>query len=154
MKISLMHFIIILLFISCSNSPEDALEKVKKYYNKDDYEKVMGCYTAGTVSAMEELEKLTGQPKLKKMNIGKKFMDGASWEITKNDIGGDIASLTIKYIEHPVENMRGLDVEFRLKKENGEWKIDEEKGIRENIENIRKTGAKINTKDKFRNYRR
>ena len=154
MKKLIMHFIIIILFISCSKSPEDVLLEVKKYYNNSDYDKVMGCYTTGTISAMEELEKLTQQPKFKKLNIAKKFMDGVSWEITNENIKVDSAILIIKYIDHPVENLRGLNVAFRLKKEKGEWKIDEEKEIRENIDIIRKTGAQTDIKNKSMNYGR
>jgi hypothetical protein len=140
MKRSTLYFIIIIFFVSCSKDAEDILVQVKKCYNNGDYDKVMECYTDGTIRAIDELEKITDHPELKRLNIGKKFMEGTSWEVVKDDVRGDTALLTIKYTEHPVENMRGLNITFRLKQEGRKWKIDEEKEVRDNIAVIRKSG--------------
>ncbi len=142
-----LSLIVVFSFISCSKGPGDVLEKVKSYHSSGDFENVKKFYTKGTVEAMDELEKLSPQSKGKGKNADKKFADGSKWEVVSEKIDGDTAEVKVKYVEHPVENMKGLELPFRLKKEDGEWKIDMEKEMRMGLNMIKQMGG---GKDFFR----
>ncbi len=125
--------IISVVFVSCSQSPGDVLTEFKdsknnKTNNPDKY------YTTGTVLALKELENLTSKEKgVHSGYSDKKFAKGVEWDIVNEKINGDNADVTVKYIKHPVENMKGLEVTFRLAKENGEWKVDMEKELQRSL---------------------
>ena len=134
----------LVLFISCSKKPGDVLDKMHELSIKGSNDDLKGYYTRGTVTALEELEKLTPKDQGEKKNVSKQFAKGSSWKIIEESIDGDNAEVIIRYTEHPVENMKGLDITFKMRKEDGEWKIDMENDIRKGITLIKKMGGKKN----------
>lgn len=117
-----------LIQLSCGSgkAPADVLSKIQKAQLSGDLTETKNFYTEGTIRLMEEMKKIVPAAK-----GDTKFVSGAKWKVVDEKINGDSAELRIKYVEHPVENMKGLEIPFRLKKEGGEWKIDMENELKQ-----------------------
>ncbi len=115
-------FLLAFSFTSCSKNPSDVILNLKACMDKGNYEESKAYYTKETVKMIEDAEKKF--PEMKDKKKGKEFAEGSEWEIISEDIQGDSAKVMIKIIEHPVENMKGHETTYLLKKEDGEWKID------------------------------
>lgn len=142
--------LIAFVFASCTNSPGDVLEKVKSLHNKGDYESVKKYYTKGTVEAMEELKKLAPDTEEEGGKIEKKFAKGTKWKIVSEKIDENTANVKIQYIDHPIENMKGSEITFKMRKEDGEWKVDMEKEMRIGVEMLKELGKMGKDMDIFR----
>jgi hypothetical protein len=119
-----------LMLLSCGGGkgPADVLNKIQKAQLSGDPAEAKKFYTEGTIKLMEEMKKIVPSAK-----GDTKFVSGAAWKVVDEKINGDFAELRVKYVEHPVENMKGLEIPFRLKKESGEWKIDMENELKQAI---------------------
>lgn len=142
--LSCIGFFVVFSFTSCSKNPSDVLGKLQNLYKAGNYEDVKSYYTKGSIEAMNELEKLVPKSQNKEAKVDKKFVEGAKWEVVSEKINGDVADLKIKYVEHPVENMKGLEITFKMKREDGEWKIDMEKELRMSLDMIKGMHQKMN----------
>ncbi|MDY6935287.1 MAG: hypothetical protein SVZ03_13820 [Spirochaetota bacterium] len=134
----------VLSLSSCSKNPSDTLGDVQNLYKVDKHEEVKDYYTEGSIKAMEELKKLVPDSQKGGVEIDKKFVSGAIWEVIEEKIDGDMAEIKIKYTDHPEENMKGLEITYNMKKENGRWKIDMEKELNESIKMIKGMNEKMN----------
>ncbi len=133
---------VVLSVVSCSKGPVDVLESMKSYQGSGDMEGIKKCYTKGTVKAMEEMEKYAPKSKDDKGKVDKRFARDSEWKVVSEKIDGDTAELKIQFVEHPVENMKGLEIPFKMKKEDGEWKIDMEKEMNMSLKMIKQMGGK------------
>ncbi|MBN2040105.1 MAG: DUF4878 domain-containing protein [Spirochaetes bacterium] len=123
-----------IIVISCSNSPGDVLKDMKNSGNDDPVKKNSNYYTIGTLKAFEKLEKLSIGGSDKSDYMDKKFTKGMDWTIIEENIEGNNAVVKVKYTAHPIENMKGLELTFRLVKESGKWKIDMQRELEMSIE--------------------
>jgi hypothetical protein len=130
-------------FISCSRNPSDVLQDIRKQQINGNYDNLNAYYTKGTIKAMEEFEKLSLKNKTGKSKEDKRFMDGTDWDIVAEKINGSDADVVIKYTDHPIENMRGLELMFKLQKEDGKWKLDMENDIRKSLEMLKNSGQAV-----------
>lgn len=152
-NLSILNLLVIALALSaCSKDPGTVLVKVKKLYNSGKYDKVPEYYTSGTIKSIEKLEAISNNPRNMILNISKKFPKDSSWEIVSEKIKGDRATVKIKYTEHPVENMKGLEIKFKMRLEAGKWKIDEEKEILESVRLLKESEKRENMKYELRNH--
>jgi len=115
---------IVFSFTACSESPGDVLTDIKKENDNGNYDNLNKYYTRDTVELLDELDKLSGKNRIRKPKEDKKFARGTEWDIIKERTDGDRADVTIKYTSHPVENMKGLELGFKFRKEGGLWKLD------------------------------
>lgn len=118
---------------SCSKGPADALAGMKRCQEQSDREGAKKFYTNGTVAAMEEMEKLAPDSE-KESKSANNIAKDAEWEIVSEEISGDTAKVKVRFSEHPVEKMKGMEYTFKLKNEDGAWKIDMEKEMRQALE--------------------
>jgi hypothetical protein len=142
MKSFFVYFIVLVMaifFVSCSGNPSDVLLDIRKQQNSGNYDNLNAYFTSGTIKAMEDMDKLSRQNKTGKAKQDKRFMEGTDWDVVEEKVNGNDADVTIKYTDHPIENMRGLELMFKLQKEDGKWKLDMEKDIRKGLEMIRKS---------------
>ncbi len=123
---------------SSGDRPRDVLDAMQKVYSSDNFSDARKYYTKGTTGALDELDKLNPRARKDDSVPDGRFAKGARWEVIDETLQGDGATVKIKYTKHPVENNKGLDVSFAMKKEDGAWKIDMEKDVRETISLIKK----------------
>ncbi|TAL34866.1 MAG: hypothetical protein EPN93_11445 [Spirochaetes bacterium] len=123
---------------SSGDRPRDVLDAMQKIFSSDDFSGAKKFYTKGTRSAFDDLDKLNPRSRKEEAIPDGRFAKGARWELLDESIQGDSAKVRIKYTKHPVENNKGLEVSFNMKKEDDGWKIDMEKEIRETISLIKK----------------
>ena len=135
---------LIISLISCSNNkPRDVIENIQDLYKAGKFKEVRKYYTKGSNLAMDELEKLIPKSKNYREETNKKFANGAEWEVISENIYDTVAEVKIKYNEHPVENMKGLEVQFSMKKEDNMWKINNEDDLKMSIEMIKKMNEQL-----------
>jgi hypothetical protein len=140
---------IALLSPFCSSKPEkpaDVIKVMQKLHKSGKFNEIKAYYTKGTLAAMDELGKLAPQHPQSEFGTNRIFADGAKWDIVSEKIEGDTAELKIMYTSHPVENMRGYEMPFRMKKEDGTWKWDMEKDLRESIPLMKEMKKKMGGK--------
>jgi hypothetical protein len=97
-------------------------------------------YTAGTIDAIENAVSEGAVTKGGRLRVLPVFNAKTSWEEVSRKVEGDRGTIRIRYTEHPVENMIGVQMDFRMVREKGSWKIDLEDGIRASLGGSR-TGA-------------
>ncbi len=117
-----------------AGKPSDVIKKMQSAAQSDSAEDVYKYYTKGTADAIKEMQKMFPDAAKDKDS---KFAKGAKWDVIEEKIDGDIATVKIKYTEHPVENMKGFEFPFRLKKEEGQWKIDMEREMQQALAMIK-----------------
>ncbi len=134
---------------SCSKGkPSDVLEAMQKAYASGSMADIDKYYTKGTVEAINELNKLA--PKSQKED--NKFAKEAAWDVVQETIKGDTADVKIKYTKHPVENMKGFEMTFHMKKEDGSWKIDMEKEMQAALSMIKAMNKTPGMADMLKKY--
>jgi hypothetical protein len=97
-------------------------------------------YTAGTIDAIDRAVSEGAISKEGRLRVLPVFNAKTSWEELSRTVDGDRGMIRIRYTDHPVENMIGEQMSFRMVRENGSWKIDLEDGIRASLGG-RRTGA-------------
>ena len=147
-----LYILLTLAFLSCSKTPTDALNNLKSNYYRGNIENTKSYFTKGTIEAMKEMEKLLLGIMDKEMTSDNRFIEGAEWEIISEEIVGDRASVRVKYIEHPVENMKGFQHIFLMKIEDNVWKLDMEEELKTSCSMIKqmKGTTDLTKKNKIR----
>jgi hypothetical protein len=69
------------------------------------------------------------------------FPQGSRCEVLSRSVDGDRAEVTVRFAEHPVQNMVGFTMRLRLAREDGGWKIDLREEIEKSLPSVRKDGA-------------
>ncbi len=120
-------------FILCtdkgSRGPGNIFKMVQDSYTKEGVDAVKKYYTEGTIKAMDELKMFSSESN-ESNYFDSYYSRGVKWEVEDEQVDGDSATIKIKYLEHPVEKMKGIEVPFNMRKEDGEWKIDMEKEMK------------------------
>jgi len=98
-------------------------------------------YTDGTLGAIERAASQGGVTPDQMSRILPSFTAGARWEELSRDVRGNRADVTIRFVQHPVQNMVGFTVRFRLIREDGGWKIDLKEEVEQSLSTMKKEGA-------------
>ncbi len=142
-KMIIISFVFILAFSisSCSKKPSDILLSVKPCWDNDDRDCAKAFYTKESVKKLEEEEMKSRYIKVDKKKKG--FADGLlKWEVVKEDIQGDSATVKIIFTEHPKEKLKGGEMTYLFLKEDAEWKIDVIASVVKNREKVNEAKAK------------
>jgi hypothetical protein len=111
-----------------SSSFDGIFEKLRKARTFDE---ARGLYTPGTIDALESAVREGVVTEKEKSRLLPLFNDKTAWEEVSKKSDGAAGTIRIRYTGHPVENMIGSEMEFRVRKEGGSWKIDLEDEIRQ-----------------------
>ncbi|HOT45269.1 MAG TPA: hypothetical protein PLM53_09980 [Spirochaetota bacterium] len=103
-------------------------EKLKK---ARDFSEAKQCYTDGTIDAIESAVSGGVIGEKERLRILPLFNEKTTWDELSRKVDGSRGSIRIRYTGHPVENMIGSEMDFRLRKEGGSWKVDLEDEIRQ-----------------------
>jgi hypothetical protein len=145
MKRMICILILAALFASCSGRKEPApgspAAALKILASASDYQSALGCYTSATGSAVKRILSAEGMSERDIFPI-LAFLRGArSWDVLKETIEGDTASLEIVISDHVTDNMKGGRMLCSMQKEDGGWKIDMEKEMRALEKSLRKNNS-------------
>lgn len=103
-----------------------------------DFNEAKRYYTEGTVKALEDAGGGSGRGTLRLLPL---FDERTKWEEVSKSVEGSRGAVRIRYTAHPVENMVGFEMEFRVRKIGDSWKIDLEEEVRGADEARRKGSA-------------
>lgn len=156
MKSRLYHIaaliIVMLLSGSCgkkkipAGSPEEVAELLGKYSGQ---EEILQLYTRNTLDQFNRLVKVSGIDRKKSYSILSFIPQGAETELITGECAQDRCSISIKFITHPVENMKGYTIDLILNRENDTWKINRENDFKKMADKAENSGAE----DYFKNLR-
>lgn len=96
----------------------EKLSRARGFSEKRDY------FTKATVSAIEDAASQGAVSGRDRLSFLPRFDEKTKWEEVSEKVEGNRGLIRLRYTDHPVENMIGLVMEFRMKRENGAWKID------------------------------
>jgi hypothetical protein len=132
----LMLFLILCLSCSGESSPEITLTAVQDRAKQGQYGAIRKYLTRNTLGAIDTLKEYPQVSSWKK-DFAIKFPEGSEWNIVHQEVKGDSARVTMKCLDHPVENVRGFEMVYLLRREKGIWKIDMHEELKRAIERIK-----------------
>jgi len=107
---------------SGESTPEKTISGVQEKAQSGKLGEIGEHLTGDTVAAINRLK---DYPVVNWQNdFASRFPEGAEWEILSREVKGDTARITLKCVDHPVENVIGFQMDYRLRREGGVWKID------------------------------
>jgi len=129
----ILPLVFILIAAGCSRdrvstSFGGVFEKLKKARG---FSEARECYTGGTIDAIDRAVSDGVIADTERLRILPLFNEKTAWDELSRKVDGSRGSIRIRYTGHPVENMIGSEIDFRLQKEGGSWKIDLEDEIRQ-----------------------
>ena len=129
--------IILLLFItqfSCgkktAGTPEEVFEKLAK---TDNYNDAKLYFTSGTIKLVDSAVSKGMLDEKDRADYLHLFNKKTKWVITNTSNYGNAAGITLRFTKHPIENLKGTDMTYNLVKEDGSWKIDLEKEMKDSL---------------------
>ena len=105
------------------------------------YGEVKKYYSDGTLDALDDAVRVGVVADSGRLALLPLFNDRTQWEELSKNVEGTKGIIRIRYTGHPVENMIGFEMVFRVVKESGSWKLDYENEIRDALENRKKGSA-------------
>jgi hypothetical protein len=114
-----------------SASFDGVLDKLRRAGN---YSEAKRYYTSGTIDAIDASVRDGVISEKEKLRILPLFSDKTRWEEVSKKVEGSRGSIRIRYTEYPVENMIGFELDLKVRKEGGRWKIDLEQEIRQALQ--------------------
>ena len=93
--------------------------------------------TSGTRRSLGALERVSPGIADAGYGLSMLFADGSVWDVLENKKQENTATIKVRYARHPIENLRGNEMVFRLIKESGGWKLDLEKLIDESVKEFK-----------------
>jgi len=130
-----LNLVLAIGLISCAKTaskPSDVLNLLKGAKTEQD---ARNYFTKETLKAMDELKKLMPDFKDKKgsPSVGKTD----KWEVVKEDIQGDVATVSVKFTDSDNTKKVGTTVPFKFKKEDGAWKLNLEEEMKLGLQMIK-----------------
>jgi hypothetical protein len=122
---------------SCSrkSSPEITLTAIQERAKHGKYREIRGYLTRNTLRAIDRLKEFSRSSW--ENDFARRFPESSEWNIVQQEIRGDSARITMKCIDHPVENIRGFEIVYVLRLEGGIWKIDMHEELERAIERMK-----------------
>ncbi len=138
-----MNRIVIIFLLSslgfcCKNSTGNGnFESIlQELCSADQNRKMSDLYTPGTLNSMKRAAK-AGIVKKTGTLLRNYFTPETKLKVMKIKIDGSDARVRVKYLDHPVENVIGSEVEYRFLYREKRWKLDFKKEIDEIIKSSR-----------------
>lgn len=135
LKLFILLFITFLLAIAGCKSkekeganPEDIIGLLKQYCCSDE---ILKIYTDKTIVEFNRFKNIAKIDEPASYSILSFIPEKAEVEIVSEKCEESVCTLSIRFISHPVENMRGFSTDILLKKEDNAWKIDRSRDFRD-----------------------
>ncbi len=134
----------VFLFAGCGSrgktaeNPADIIELLKEYSGK---EEILTLYTDETVKEFRKFIDLSGLGEGNSYSILSFIPDKSEVEVTGNSCDGDTCTLTVVFLKHPVENVKGFSLNIIIRKDGDSWKIDRSQDFREMSKGIKDNEA-------------
>jgi hypothetical protein len=123
----------------CSNKQDTAgFDRIfEKLSRAKGYNETKRYYTNGTIAAIDYAASRVAATEKEKLSLLPLFNEKTKWEELLHKTEGTRGMVRVRYLDHPSQNMIGFTVDFRMKMENGSWKIDLEDEMRAAAEDRR-----------------
>ena len=108
-------------------NPEDIIELLKRYYCTDE---ILKLYTDDTIAEFNRFKNVAKIDQMTSYSILSFIPGKAEVEIVSEKCEESVCTFVIRFISHPVENMKGFSTDIILKKEDNLWKIDRSRDFR------------------------
>ncbi len=138
--------VMVLMFVSCKKNEQgygENLRAVQSLFEEQKYDESLDFMTSGTKKSLRRLSSSFPGIAEAGFGMGVLFRKGAEWQIVDEIVQGDVAKVKVRYVRHPVENIRGSETVFVFKKESGEWRLDMEKDVDGFIAEMQETEKQI-----------
>ena len=145
LKLFFVLFIALLsVFAGCKSkeqtgvNPEEIIDLLKIHYCTDE---IFKLYTDDTIVEFNRFKNIAKVDEMTSYSILSFIPQKAEVEIVNKKCKDSACTLLIRFISHPVENMRGFSTDIFLKKEDNVWKIDRSKDFRGMADSANSQGA-------------
>lgn len=105
------------------------------------YTEAKRYYSDGTIEVLDRAVRDGVIADGDRLSVLPLFNEKTAWEEVSSNVEGTKGIVRLRYTGHPVENMIGFEMVFRLVKEGGSWKIDLEEELRDGMALRKKGGA-------------
>ncbi len=119
-------------------NPEEIIELLKIHYCTDE---ILKLYTDSTIVELNRFKNIAKIDEMTSYLILSFVPEKAEVEIVNTKCEESVCTLVIRFISHPVENMRGFSTDILLKKEDNVWKIDRSRDFRGMADSANNQGA-------------
>ncbi len=148
--------VIILIALSCfgcnrERGKSDFKGILKELCSLSGRESSRDLFSSGTLRSMKSAVK-AGIVKKPETLIRNYFSPGTNLKIIKSSITGSDAVVRVRYLDHPVENVIGSEVDYRFIYQERRWKLDFQKEINEIIRISRSGESRNYIKNKSSSY--
>lgn len=125
MKRIILLFLIILTGVLCNKNRGNAdFEAVfRQLCSSAAGKQAAVLYSSGTLNSLRKAGK-AGINSGTAPSLFQYFTPSTKLKILNRKISGDRAIIRVRYMEHPVENVIGSEIDYTFVNENGKWKID------------------------------
>ncbi len=150
MKIKKVFILLIIIAaqFSCgkktAGTPEEVFEKLAK---ADNYNEAKLYFTNGTIKLVDSAVSKGMLDEKDRADYLHLFNKKTKWVITNTENYGNAAGITLRFTKHPIENLKGTDITYNLVKEDGSWKIDLEKEMKDSLSTYAPDDAEKYLKD-------
>ena len=123
LKAAVVPLCLLLLVVSCSKDidPGDPASAVDGLARAQSPEEKKVFFTSDTQNLLHKAESHDFVNPWYFLSL---LHEDAEWLERERSVEGDTAGISIVITSHPVENLTGAGMDFKLKKEDGKWKID------------------------------
>ncbi len=125
--------VIVLVAVSCfgckkGSGNSDFKGILRELCSESSGENSGDLYSSGTIRSLKRAVKagIVGKPGALIRNY---FSPGTNLKIIKSSIKGSDAVVRVRYLDHPVENVIGSEVDYRFIYQERRWKLDFKKEV-------------------------
>lgn len=136
--------VLVLLFAGCgkkeitAGSPAELINLLQSFSGK---EEIVQLYTENTIDQFNRFVKVSGIEKSAAYSILSFISGKGVFEIAGEKYNGESCIVTVRFIDHPVENMKGFTIDLKMNKENNLWRIDRADDFSKMAESVERGGA-------------
>jgi len=127
-----------------AKNPADIIDLLGEYSGRKE---IVTLYTDETIDEFRKFINLSGVEPENSYSILSFVPDKSEVEVTGETCDGNICTLTIRFLQHPVENMKGFSFDIIVRQEGDNWKIDRSKDFQKMSMEMEKNGAGVYLKN-------
>ncbi len=121
-----------------AGSPAELIDLLQRHSGK---EEIVQLYTKNTIDQYKRFVKLSGIEKSAAYSVLSFIPERGVVEIAGEKYSGGSCLVTVRFIDHPVENMKGFTIDLKMDKENDLWRIDRAEDFSKMADSVERGGA-------------